>query len=528
MWAKASVRSLVLALALVNVAVYACLLPLWEGFDEPFHYGYVQAISVEHQFPVLNRARISSEIRDSFHFVPLSGLLSQAMPGSASFEQWSKLSEADRKQRRADLDQLTPGSRLQPSPVLNYEAQQAPLAYLTLAPVDFLLRQLHIEWRILWLRLLGGSAAALAVFLGLTKFVELLGLSPGFALAALTCVFELQMLWASVAHVGNDLLAIPLTVWFLISLLVTATTPTDRNLLVLAAIFAAGLLTKAYFLAFVPVLLVLMVRVSVRRKASARVFLMSAIMIVLAAGPWYARNLFLYRSLSGTQQSVAGIGLAQALQAVTGTNWLLSAVNFARWSLWTGNWSFLSFSRTTLNLELALLIIGGLLYLARLHWVRSPQTWVLFACGCFLASLAYQTAVTWVDTKGLSTNPEPWYAQGLIVCAIVLCFSGLQSAGVPGKIMASALVTLFAWVAVTTYFARLLPYYGSAVRRGSVAGVWHWWRSDPAKRLSTVLLLPPVAVFTLLAIFMLLLVLTNLAVLRRIWAGSVFAGANAM
>ena len=40
-----SVRILLIAYALVNAVLYSLLLPLWEGFDEPFHFAYVQQLA---------------------------------------------------------------------------------------------------------------------------------------------------------------------------------------------------------------------------------------------------------------------------------------------------------------------------------------------------------------------------------------------------------------------------------------------------------------------------------------------------
>ena len=40
----------------LNAILYAGLLPLWDGFDEPFHYGYVQYLRTHGSLPVLGRA----------------------------------------------------------------------------------------------------------------------------------------------------------------------------------------------------------------------------------------------------------------------------------------------------------------------------------------------------------------------------------------------------------------------------------------------------------------------------------------
>lgn len=49
-----------------------------------------------------------------------------------------------------------------------------------------------------------------------------------------------------------------------------------------------------------------------RRRLSGRTAILAFCVLLLAA-PWYARNVFLYGSLSGTQETVAGVGVARAL-----------------------------------------------------------------------------------------------------------------------------------------------------------------------------------------------------------------------
>ena len=36
-----AIQGLLIAYGVANALLYATLLPLWEGFDEPFHYSYV-------------------------------------------------------------------------------------------------------------------------------------------------------------------------------------------------------------------------------------------------------------------------------------------------------------------------------------------------------------------------------------------------------------------------------------------------------------------------------------------------------
>ncbi len=511
-------RHSVLAFALVNAVLYCCLLPLWEGFDEPFHYGYVENIAVWHEFPVMNKARISGEIRESLRLVPLSRLLSDAIPGSVSFEDWSRLPEAEKLRRIQELRALDPALRRESSDVMNYEAQQAPLAYLLLAPVDMLARNFSLRTAMLLLRLLGAITATVLLYAALTVLLRELGLDERFQWPVLACVFESQMLWASIAHVGNDWLAVPLTLFFLTWLAAATKTMSARNTVVLSLIFSAGLLTKAYFLVFVPLFVALIFYQRSRLRISWKTVAVALAIPVVIDGPWYAHNVLLYGSLSGTQQSMAGIGALQVLAAVPHINWLKSATDFARWSLWTGNWSFLSFSRSTLNFEAILLCLSFLLYLVRRGRSSEPERWILAGCGCFVLGVAYQTCATWIHTGGVSTNAEPWYWQGVLPCIWVLCFLGLQASGTAGRTIAMLLGLIAAWIAELTYVAKLLPYYGGVNTRGTWHNVMNWWLSNPSQGLKSVTLAPVWVVYGLLALFSCMLVFITAVNVRGVWA----------
>ena len=162
-------RRLVLVFALTNAALYACFLPLWEGFDEPFHYGYVECLSVHGRFPVFGRSKVSEEINASFLAVPLTRMVSGTIPGALSFEEWSRLVPDEKSKRLARLNSIGPDLRSVPSNIENYEAQQAPLAYIILAPFDVALARVTLRWRVLALRLILSVTAVLLLWFGLTR-----------------------------------------------------------------------------------------------------------------------------------------------------------------------------------------------------------------------------------------------------------------------------------------------------------------------------------------------------------------------
>ncbi len=504
---------LVLLLGLASAALYVCLLPLWEGFDEPFHYGYVQLLSARHRFPVLGKTRLEAGIRQSLTLTPVSPILERSLPNSFSFAEWFRLPREERLARRKALSGLP--SEMGPSDLNNYEAQQAPLAYVLLSPLNVMVDSRPLAQRILVLRLFAAICCTLLLFAASVRLASVLGLGDRFGVPALVCIFETQMLWAAVAHVSNDWLAVPIATAFLGILGAAAGRRNPSDLIVAGILLGLGLLTKGYFLAFVPVFLALAVYEKVRSRIRGRTLLAGIGIPVLLAGPWYGRNVVLYGNLSAMQEAQHGIGVHQALGALFQINWGQSMLELARSSLWTGNWSFTVFSRNTLNAELILLAAGFLLLAVYYRQITKAELWIFAALVSFLAALAYDACVTWADTHGAALHASPWYTQCILPAIWMLAFLGFERGGITGRILAWLTALVGAWIAAVTYVAKLFPQYGGFEGRANVAGIWGWWTHDPNGLLSNTALLAGPLLFGVLIVFLALLVAVNANLLRR-------------
>src|SRR5215472_11050877 len=84
--ATALARGFILMFGLVNASLYAALLPLWEGFDEAFHYGYIESLWQTHQLPALGRTLVPIDVFRSFHLAPVSHIVNRWFPETISFE----------------------------------------------------------------------------------------------------------------------------------------------------------------------------------------------------------------------------------------------------------------------------------------------------------------------------------------------------------------------------------------------------------------------------------------------------------
>ena len=303
-------RNAILLFGIVNAALYSALLPLWEGFDEPFHYGYVETLR-SGRLPVLGRTTIPSDVFDSLRIAPVSDVvyrrIRQGIPDATPFTTWFALSDGEREHRRQALAALRPGSLDSPGP--NYEAQQTPLAYMILVPLDWSISGLSLPIRVLVLRLFVAISSTVLLFFGTAELCRQMNLPEAFATALLLTIFSSEMLYATTAHIANDWLAVSISAWVFSSTIAFLKKPTSRSALIAAAWMAGGLVTKAYFLVFFLWAAWIVVAALWRHSIRLRTAVAALVLISAGAGPWYARNIMLYRDMSGTLQGVNGTGV---------------------------------------------------------------------------------------------------------------------------------------------------------------------------------------------------------------------------
>ncbi|MDP8981769.1 MAG: hypothetical protein M3O35_14400 [Acidobacteriota bacterium] len=454
---------------IVNAAAYCCLLPLWEGFDEAYHYGYVQIVAADLKFPVLGHASLSREIWHSFELAPVSHYLQPYTHAPLNFSDHFLLPAAERAQRRKQLESISPGERLEAQPDKpNYEVNQSPLAYAFMGAFDRLLSGSPLLTRVLALRLLCAILSILLLAHVTLRLARELGLGTPLVHAALFCVFSSQMLYATICHVSNDTLAPPAMGYVLLTAILAWRRGRNRDWAMFGIALAAALLIKAYFLFVVPMFLVVVIWKFSQAKAAAT---------VLLAAPWYVRNLLLYHNLSATVESTSGLTVSQMFKTAVAVPWLESIRYMAHSSLWTGNNSFTTFSSFTLNLALLLLAAGVVLYVWNAR--RDAAGWItiaailLFSCG-----LAVVTVAFFSGTSGRAIAAVPWYSQVLLAPVLLIVFLGFARVRRWGRALASITVALWAYLMIATYLAKLIPMYGGFTSpHARVSELAAWYRS---------------------------------------------------
>jgi hypothetical protein len=480
------------AFGLVNAVLYAGLLPLWEGFDEPFHYAYVQQISHRRTIPEPGRSVLSQEVQDSLALVPVAAGVKKNLGGGITFGEYFRLPPARRTELREQLEALDPRLGFQPSAAPNYEAQQAPLAYLLLSPFDALWSGVPLPRRILRLRLVCAIASVLLTLAGIFRLGGVLAMPPPFVSAAAFVVLCSQMFYATTSHVSNDWLAVPLFCLLLAEAIA-------RRPVRFALLLAAAVLVKAYFLALAPLGIFCFRREKLRAAAAALIFL-------CLAGPWYARNLVLRGNFSGMQETAAGAPPRDLLRAALHLPWLRTLWSTAHSALFTGNNSYIAFSALTLSLMLALLAVAVAVYLR--HGARKglPAAERILIAGLLLHTLAvaYSTVVAYWSSHGVAWTPSPWFWQPIWPAAMLLAMLGLSRGGRLVHYVAISIVWLWTYAIAATWLAKFIPFYaGLSDGRTHLADLPHWYSqliAGSAGALDTVSLLPSRALLLLAAV----------------------------
>lgn len=485
---------LIVWVAFVTRGLFYCLQqPMWEGYDEWAHFAYIQHI-VEHGRLPARGDTVSKEIRASLGLMPSPYALRDFKVPLTTYEDYWRLPRADRLARKRLLDALPTGLRTKADDSLGlYEAQQPPLYYLTLAIPYRLFKNASLPARILFLRILSVLIASLVVPLGYSTAKQVFGHGRT-ALGVTVLLSVMPEFMIDVCRVGNECLAVVIVSALMLSALRLVRREAGwRAWAVAGTLLGAGLLTKAYVLAFVPLLIVIFL-VRTLRAGGARqnlvgMILASSLAIAIAGG-WYSRTWQQTGTVTGEQTDAAAarFSVTEKLAAVRKVDWIIAIDEFAYSHIWVGGWSFSSV-RSWIYRIFELIAAAGALGFLLLSGRVAARIWSRRIVGLFTAELAILASGYVLFCAGLAydvvvnflANGIPatcgWYLYALIVPEFVLVGLGIATlVGRSSFRLAIALGSLVA-AALDLYTVNfiLVPYYTGIVahRSSGVLGVFH-------------------------------------------------------
>jgi hypothetical protein len=387
---------------LVSGMYYCQLIPLWEGFDEWGHYAFVEHLRLHPGTLPRTTDRVTEEIRQSVQSAPI---------------------------RHEAQD-----------PMMLFEAQQPPLYYWILSVPNRIWIGSDISTRVHRLRLFSVLIASLAIPFAWFAALELFS-SRALALSVCALIAAMPALMVDIARIGNESLAVALGSWLILLLL-------RKNAPALGIALGLGLLTKAYFLAFIPILIL-------RRR-----FYSLGVAIAIG-GWWYWRNFRLTGTWTGEIMDVAAtkLGWAAKLAAAGRVNWL-RVLDVALWThIWTGAWSFFtlrSWMYRVFELVFAIAAIMVVYGLAKRPLGRFKAKLALLCSleALFAMGIAYQ-ALSIFLAKNINFAPG-WYFYALVVAEALLLTTGILILVGRGRVLLAMgfLIALFA--AMNVYSAMFI------------------------------------------------------------------------
>lgn len=461
---------------LVRGAFYSIEQPIWEGVDEWAHFAFVQEVAENGRLPSRNEP-ISGALRRAVELAPVSASAAGNSRASLTHDEFWRLSPAERGARERELQTLR-GSfvGLDGSTLRQYEAQQPPLYYLLLAPVYLCIRRCSFPAQVWVLRLFSVLIAAAGILFAYKIALQL----PACRRAAMP-VLLLMVSWPAlvldVARIGNDSLALTLS-----SAVILCLFRIDRgnsrlsDWMLTGIILGAALLSKAYMLAFLPLLPCIFLSERLRRGpamlSTLKGMALACAIAAVIAGWWYAATYRATGTLSGEQLDVAALrfGYAGKLIAFRNLKWLEVIDSAAASHIWAAGWSFLKVRSWMYHSfesigAVALIGLGSLIIRVfrkrHLRWTPHEACFLLvviaFALFCF--GLAYYALDTLL-TQGLSTTPG-WYLYAIAAIEFVLfgcCMTGLVGIRRAGACVAGTAALACVFDLYTVHFVSI-PYY---------------------------------------------------------------------
>jgi len=459
---------------------YSAALPLWEGFDEWAHFAVIQRMALRGEVLVSRDSPVPRDVQASLELAPLPWDLRNLPQPSVTQDAYWNSPDEERHRREAAFKALPAawGREDAVGGLPAYEALQPPLYYWLMSPVLRLAGDASLGDRVLLLRLLSSLIASLAIPLVFLIGGTVLG-DDAIAAGCAAVAAAMPEFAIDIARVGNECLAVvlfTLLTWMVLELMLAGLN--YSRAIFLGVVLGLGLVTKAYFLAALPAIVLLLAYEFWRARGRRRTVLISGLIIgctsAAFAGWWYVRNLLTTGTWSGLSEALmlrkmgAGTMLAQA----GAVDWRGAIDAILLSHIWFGGWSSLTVRSWMYHVFYAVILVAAI---GLVRYVRQPPVLALLAIyGSFWAAQLYNVMLEFLS-KGVAASMG-WYLYAVVGAEVTLAIAGL-SALFPKKWRHWAAiigVLLFTVLDLYTVHAVAIPYYTGMIAHrpdGALAAV---------------------------------------------------------
>jgi len=254
-----SIKNLPAILIIVFVVqgiIFVGLYPLWDPWDEPPHFAYLQHLIEKKTLPT-TEDYLSNEIVYTFDKTPMSYFLLEnwVCCNITDFkyynlnEYWETFDLEQVEQNRELISSQTLESRTISEPfIVIYEAQQPPLSYLAQAPVYLLFYDQDILTRVFALRIFSILITAVAAIVAY-KTISLIFNDRFMRIGSLMFIVFNPMFTNDLSRVSNETFTILLFSIFLYLMVLYLKGKTNTlHVILIGVVLGLGLLTKPTFI----------------------------------------------------------------------------------------------------------------------------------------------------------------------------------------------------------------------------------------------------------------------------------------
>jgi hypothetical protein len=445
-------------LFLARAFFYCAALPIWEGYDEWSHFAVVQRMAFRGELLVSRDAPIGRDIAASLELAPVAWECRYLPPPSLTHDVFWRLPAAERARRESVFRAIPPSSAREDASgnLRAYEGLQGPLYGWLMSPLLRAARAAALPTQLLLLRCFGVVLASLVIPLSFRIGRAVFGEDAlGLGCAAIVAVMPEFLIDA--ARAGNDGIAVLLftaAIW--LSLEILRDGVSTSRALKLGAVVGLGLLAKAYFLAALPPIAVLLLW-----KCRGLRALLVPLLASVIAGWWYIRNAVTTGAATGMWESAlrSNAGLGDQLHQVSRIPWGVAIDAIMLSHLYFGAWSNLTVRSWMYHLFYAWIVLAAL-GLASQGRRLSPPVIMLaaFLVSFWLGELYHVIPMFTVWAVPASMG---CYLYAVVAAEVALCAAGLRNLAPQAarRLVAPAGVVLFALLDLYTIHMVAIPYY---------------------------------------------------------------------
>ena len=441
---------------LARAVFYCAAIPLWEGYDEWSHFAVVQRMAFRGELLVSRDAPVARDVAASLELAPVPWECRTLPEPSITRDGFWRLPASERAQRESRFREIPADAAVQDAPggLKAYEGLQGPLYGWLMAPLLLAAKGAHLSTQVLLLRWFGVMLVSLVIPLAFA-IARAIFESDAIALGCAAVVAVMPEFLIDTARVGNDGVAVvlfTLLIWMALGTLREGLP--RRRAIALGVVLGLGLLAKAYFLAAVPGVAVLLAW----KCRRARALIVPAVAFAIA-GWWYVRNFISTGSPTGMWESVLlqPGGAGSQIAAIGRIPWFTAIDSIMLSHLYLGGWSSLTVRSWMYHL-LYLVIAVAAVGLVRRAAEPAIRMAVLFFLSFWLGQLYHVIPMflVWHIPTSLGC-----YLYAVVAAEVALCVAGLHSLAPRAlrHFAAPAGVVLFALLDLYTIHMVAIPYY---------------------------------------------------------------------